>query len=288
MMEVISKQTVALIDTSVQIDRKKTRIRSEQVESLLAGHFSVTTTIALLEFKATLIQECITIHNLMRRRRHFTDVRDSLLASSHRQTQLRTHIFHNLINVHGESSFTTPSKGGQERLADKARLMLEQVIPELYKWFVTDSVGQILQGPIGCTRAKEEPRMREKAFDVNIPARCKRGHNKDCRVEELIREKGLDLASRIRQLGDEASEQLKRACEVFARVESDRNVDLSHTDCRNAGDALIALEASGIATHALSTNVKEWEPLSKLLGFQFVRVEYPEEKAIREGKRRSI
>jgi hypothetical protein len=61
---------------------------------------------------------------------------------------------------------------------------------------------------------------------------------------------------------------------LFDRVNADAEVDLSHSDCRNAGDCLIALEGQATVTHALSTNAREWQVLSDLLGFAFVRVRY--------------
>jgi hypothetical protein len=65
---------------------------------------------------------------------------------------------------------------------------------------------------------------------------------------------------------------------VIDRVQADPAADLSHGDCRNAGDLLIGLEAKGKATHALSTNTREWELLSGALGFEFVHVTYPGER----------
>ena len=61
-------------------------------------------------------------------------------------------------------------------------------------------------------------------------------------------------------------------------LQQDSNRELSSEDCRAAGDCLIALEAKHHGTHALSTNASEWEPLSTLVGFEFVKIEYPEEK----------
>lgn len=271
-------QQIALLDTTVQVDRLKSGVRRRRVDELLGGFFCVTTSIALLEFKAVLIQECITIHNALRRSRNFTATRDALIESSHRQNRLRAHIFNNVLNVFAPSSMEI----GQDedgRLAEKARLQLENVIPRLYRWFTQESVGAVLNGDVDCTRASEPPSKRNTAFEVNLPI-CKRGKNKRCHVEEVIRKRGLELATKLRGLA-EMPEQLAAACDVFAGVEANKHADLSHSDCRRAGDCLIALEATGKATHAFSSNTREWEPLSQLVGFQFVRVDYPEEKQSR-------
>jgi hypothetical protein len=58
----------------------------------------------------------------------------------------------------------------------------------------------------------------------------------------------------------------------------DPKKELSVDDCRRAGDCLIALEATGAVTHALSSNASEWRPISEALDFEFVHITFPEEK----------
>lgn len=278
--EIISGR-VALLDTTVQVDRQKTDGRKRRMETMLQGYdFAVTTSICLLEFKATVIQECITIHNQLYRRQRFTEARDSLLEKKWRQTSLRAHIFNNLLGI-GASSFHI-SEEDDRRLAEQAQVLLENVIPQLYEWFVHESVGAVLKDRTKCTRADESPTKKQVAFAANLPV-CQRGKNKQCRIEEFIRQRGPELLAGLRQYlretsEEKRSEQLARACEVFESVQSDSRRQLSHKDCRRAGDCLIALEAESRATHALSTNAAEWAPLSELLGFDFVRVDYPEER----------
>lgn len=267
--------SVVLLDTSVQIDRRKMKNRGRHVEQLLAGYaFSISTSICLLEFKATIIQECITIHNNLRAKKRFALVRDSMCEKNHRQAKLRAHIFNNIVDVY-RSSFDNTSPEDDERLAEKARLKLEHDIPELYKWFVEDSVDSILKR-IDCTRANEPPRKKHVSFGTNLET-CKRGVNKTCRVEELIRETAAPLLSQLEDVAIDC-EQLSKAAGIFRRVLQDQQADLSHADCRRAGDCLIALEAMGSATHALSTNATEWGRLATICGFEFVRVQYPDEE----------
>ncbi len=230
-----------------------------------------------MEFKATIVRECITIHNQLRRRgAKFTQVRDALLEKQGQQISLRSHIFNNYVQI-AASAFTV-SDAADQLLAEKARLLLENVIPRLYQWFAEESVDTVLNTRLSCDRAKEPPRKKTAAFETNLP-NCKRGKNKNCRVEEVLREEGPAL---MRSLDShlEKSEQLRRAAGVIADVMRDAKADLSHGDCRNAGDCLIALEAKGKATHSLSSNAREWEPLSVALGFTFVRIAYPEEKTV--------
>jgi hypothetical protein len=230
-----------------------------------------------VEFKATILQECITIHNQLRRRGLFTAVRDALLEKAHPQISLRAHIFNNLINVYGASSFLVTEEADR-RLAEKARLSLENIIPRLYRWFVEDSVDAVLRDRLECDRAREPPRKKQAAFETNLPV-CRRGENKFCRVEEVIRAHAQNLLTGLRPLCVQ-SEQFQRAVEVFESVLQSPARELSHRDCRRAGDCLIALEAQGAATHALSSNAREWEPLAGLMGLQFVRVTYPEERTV--------
>lgn len=262
---------VALLDTSIQVDRVKMGSRKQEIAIILDQfNFVVTTGIALLEFKATVIQECVTIHNALRRDGRFTMVRDSLIESQHPQHKLRAHIFNNLLHAFAKSSFEV-TEAEDRRLGEKARLLLEDQIPRLYDWF-RRSVDAILDQQIGCTRAFEGPEKKNAAFRANLPI-CRRGRNKSCRVEGFIRERTRALSRSLKVLS-ERPEQLDRALSLFDGVNADAAVDLSHSDCRNAGDCLIALEAQGTATHALSTNAREWQVLSDLLGFQFVRVTY--------------
>ena len=116
------------------------------------------------------------------------------------------------------------------------------------------------------------------AFEVNLPE-CKRGKNKQCHVEKVIR---LEAPTLIKSLEPHlaASEQLQKAVDVFQDVLRNTQADLSHGECRKAGDCLITLEARERATHALSSNAREWAPLSLVLGFEFVHITYPEEKTI--------
>ena len=271
---------VALLDTTIQVDRMKTGVRARQIESVLKTFdLKVTTSIALLEFKATVIQECVFLHNLLRRVGRLSAVQDLIVERKYRQTSLRTHILHNWVNVHA-SSFATP-EDEDSRLARKARQNLENIIPRLYDWFIR-SVDEVLRDPINCTRADERPVKKRVAFETNLPV-CRRGQNKFCSIEEFIRQNGAGLGAGLRaHLGktadQEGSTQLVRACELFESVQQDPKCELSNGDCRRGGDCLIALEAEGHATHALSTNAREWDTLSKLMGFEFVRVDYPEEK----------
>ena len=126
-----SRPHVALLDTTVQVDRKKMASRAAQIDQLLAGFpMKVTTSICLLEFKATIIQECITIHDNLRLEKRFTPVRDRLLEKKYRQVSLRAHIFNNLVGVFASSFDITEYE--DEELATKARLILQQIIPRLY------------------------------------------------------------------------------------------------------------------------------------------------------------
>ena len=57
-----------LLDTTVQLDRCKTQSRRQKLDALLCGfEWRFSTGLSLVEFKATIIQECITIHNQLRR-----------------------------------------------------------------------------------------------------------------------------------------------------------------------------------------------------------------------------
>lgn len=276
-------KSVALLDNTVQVDRKKYKMRRDRIDALLQGFdFTVATSICLLEFKATIIQECITIHGKLRAVGRYTQVVDRLTESSHRQARLRGHIFRNLVNVYAGSSFEVTDKD-DKRLAEKARLRLEQVIPRLYKWFRYDSVDTILKDDIHCTRALEPPQKKKAAFGVNLPI-CRRGENKFCHVEDFVRKYAESILGKLGEFLDyqppEASPQLRAAQALFRDVMCDPNIELSHNQCRRAGDCLIALEGMEHSTHALSSNAADWEPICRMLSRQFVRVEFPEEKQI--------
>lgn len=275
-------RTVALLDTTVQVDRMKSKTRRERIDEILKEYdWKVTTSICLLEFKATLIQQCITIHDALRAVGRYTPVVDYLTETGHPQAKLRGHIFRNLVNVFAPSSFDVTEERDR-RLAERARLRLESTIPRLYRWFTKKSVDAVLDEDIACTRALEAPVKKEAAFGVNLP-NCKRGTNKFCRVEEFIRTKAADftrqLEAELAGLDNEQLPQLHKAYQLFKKVLDNDHVELSHRDCQGAGDCLIALEGSEHATHGLSTNASEWEPICRLLSSVFIRVEYP---ALRE------
>jgi hypothetical protein len=275
--------SVALLDNTVQIDRQKSATRRDRIDALLAQYeWKVATSICLLEFKATLLQECITIHDRLRSVGLYTPVVDRLTETQHPQAKLRGHIFRNMINVFAPSSFDV-TEDRDRRLAEKARLRLESVIPRLYKWFRSQSVDAVLHDEIECTRALEAPQKKTVAFAVNLP-RCRRGENKFCHVEEFIRTRGRPilelLEAVVRETPDGESSQLKRTFELFRSVLEQPGVELSHSDCRRGGDLLIALEGSERATHALSTNARDWAPICEIVGLAFVRVDYPAEAEI--------
>jgi len=266
----------AVLDTTIQLDRLKTAGRREHLEAVLA-EFDLTfaTSMSLVEFKATLIQECITIHNQLRRKgARFSRVRDALLEKQHPQLSLRMHIFNNLLDTFGSSHDLSPEYDA--KLAEKARLSLENIIPRLYRWFVDKSVDVLIKEPLSCNRAAEAPRKKEAAFDTNLPL-CRRGKNKTCTVENFLRQEGPALLVPLGRLTAD-SEQFQKTIQVIEKTMNDPKTDLSHGDCRRAGDTLIALEARGIVTHAISTNAREWRPLSEIMKMHFVHVTYPEEK----------
>ncbi|HTU93567.1 MAG TPA: hypothetical protein VMF69_26035 [Gemmataceae bacterium] len=184
--------TRALLDTTVQLDRRKTETRKQELEALLARFdWKFSTGISLVEFKATVIQECLTIHNQLRRTgARYTRVRDALLEKQGQQISLRAHIFNNILQVFGSSFDISEDKDRQ--LAERARLLLENIIPQLFNWFAKESVDAVLNDRLACDRAKEPPRKKHAAFEVNLPE-CKRGKNKHCNVEDVIREEGPQL-----------------------------------------------------------------------------------------------
>lgn len=274
------RKRVALLDTTVQVDRVKMGSRARHIETLLSSFpVNVATSICLLEFKATIIQECITIHDNLRLRKRFTVVRDSLLEKDYRQSRLRSHIFNNLLNVYS-SSFEMDDRD-DERLATKARLKLEQVIPRLYDWFVRDSVDAVLRESIQCNRASERPEKgRRVSFRPNLP-RCVRGKNKTCSVEAFIR-KHMDsvlpaLRHVVRTTGEEHVPQLVSTSSLFKQLVEDDAMELSHGDCRKAGDCLIVLEGMNHASHGLSANAREWSHLCRIIGLEFLHVKYTDE-----------
>jgi hypothetical protein len=266
----------ALLDTTVQLDRRKSESRKLKLETLLAEFdWQFSTGISLVEFKATIIQECLTIHNQLRRTgARYTRVRDALLEKKGQQISLRAHIFNNILHIFGSSFEVSEEKDRQ--LAEKARLLLENIIPRLYDWFKSESVDVVLNDRLACDRAKEPPRKKRAAFEVNLPE-CRRGKNKNCHVEEVIRADGPALINAI-QTHLSQSEQLQDSVKIFQDVLDHKKSELSHGDCRSAGDCLIILEAKNKATHALSSNAGEWKPLAAAAGFEFVHITYPEEK----------
>lgn len=279
-----NSRRVGLLDTSIQIDRRKMGGRGEFIEAALKEYdWTIATGLSLVEFKAVLIQQLITIHNQLRRKgAQFTRARDALLEKQHPQRALRIHIFNNLLNIWGSSHEVTPED--DERLATKARLQIETVIPELYSWFKTESASVYLNDArIKCTRADEPPKKSGKAFDANLP-KCKVGKNRFCCIEEFIGREAEPLLEELETLGDSTDDatddrkQLLKAREVFRRVFADDSARLSVEDCRAAGDCLIALEGRGIASEALSTNAKEWKILCEWIGYDFRHVAYPGEK----------
>ncbi|MDB5312085.1 MAG: hypothetical protein JWO38_6287 [Gemmataceae bacterium] len=272
----------ALLETTIQVDRKKTGHRQAVIERLLEGfEWKFSTSITLLEFKATIIEACIFLHGVFRRSgSRFSDVLDAVTESQHRQQALRLHIIHNMVQI-TEGLFRNRNDR-QERLAEIAYLQLENVIPQLYDWFSSPaSVDQVLNDRIACTRAMEKPVKKVAKFETNLP-RCIRDRNKRCQVEKVIRQHGPRLVKVLEPLATPSGEpnpnQFRRTLDVIQSVLANPKADLSHEDCRNAGDFLIGIEAEGHATEALSTNAREWEVVAKEMGMQFVHVKYPDER----------
>jgi hypothetical protein len=271
-----SDRTV-LLDTSVQIDRVKMPSRRALLDVQIGVYrSSISTSIALLEFKAVMIQECVTIYNqLCRSGDRFTVARDALLEKNHRQSRLRAHIFNNLLQVFARPGPITEDE--DRRLARKAKLSLENQIPRLYAWFLKESASEIVWDRIDCTRAKEAPVKRKKAFDALLP-KCRIGFNRSCRIEALIREdESKALGAGLP--GPDVSEQLAKTKALFAEVGARSDEYLSREQCRSAGDALIALEGKHEAHEAMSSNVAEWEHLARAVGLTFVPAKYPSEKS---------
>lgn len=278
--------SAAVLDTSVAIDFYKSKPTRQAVSSILDEYSVILgTSIGLLEFKATLIQEMITIHGELVKARKFTQAHYRLVESMHRQARLRAHIFHTIIGVFARGPSLGLSDADDERLADEARLKLEVDIPEIYHEFRNEVLTSVLDGRVGCDRAAEAPYKspKRKTFDTNLP-KCKRGKNKTCRVEEVIRTRALPLLEAVvpqavkDTIGDpdQVPSEFGQLCSSLAlarAVASNLSIDLTSGQCRNCGDALIVAEAQGIATHGLSTNAKDWRPLCDRAGIEFHHVQ---------------
>ena len=280
-LETSSACRLAVIDTTVQIDRRKSKHRMDQIESLLTQFDqTIATGLSLVEFKAVLIQQLITIYNQLRRSgARLTHVRDVLCEKSHPQSKLRQHIFSNIIAVQIGSSFEVSDEEDQ-KAALTARLKLEDVIPRIYLWFKEKSASVYWnkQG-FACDRADEPPKRKGAVFEATLP-NCVRGKNKTCRVEEVIRRKWPTIQTRFPVLDSENREhqQLIKATDLLNAVCSDAKRELSVNDCRNGGDILIAVEVLDVATHSLSTNARDWKVISQSCGFEFVHVRYEGEE----------
>jgi hypothetical protein len=271
-----------IVDTSVMIDLIKTGHRSATIEALIRRfHTKTTTSIALLEYKATVMAVCIKIHADLRRYKKFTYVRDVLQEKNYKQSKLRAHIFSNWVAISapslalpGAHAAITPQE--DERLGEKARLKLEMIIPYLYQRF-QNVVDDIAISGINCTRAQEPPKLLTAAFDTNLP-NCSR-ENKSCNVEAFIRNRLVPVVDRLRSLPDAMPDQIASACEVVDQVAADASIDVSHSQCRRCGDLLIALEGleeTPTPTHLMSTNEREWKYLAERLGVCFTEVNYGE------------
>jgi hypothetical protein len=196
-----------------------------------------------------------------------------LLEKKHPQIGLRSHIFNNILNIFVGSN---ESEENDRKAAERARIRIQSLVPKLYRDF-HDLVSSV-QPTMKCDRAKERPVFKRRAFDTNIP-RCKRGVNKTCVVERFIRESIIPRLEEITTAAEEAdSDQLVKTCGLCQKVNTMPDIDLSSSDCRSAGDCLIIFSAEKLATHTLSTNAREWAPLSKLIGAEFSHVTYPGEE----------
>ncbi|WP_143393284.1 hypothetical protein [Fimbriiglobus ruber] len=239
------------------------------------------TGITVLEFKATIIEACIFLHQAFRRAAHFSSVVDAVTESAHRQQALRLHIIHNMLQiVHGVPP-TMPNR--EVQMAEMAAEQLETVIPHLYDSVHSpDNADAILTDKIRCTRASERPEKLTARFATNLPV-CVRGKNKHCTVERAIRDHASRLEPTLEAgatpVGGANPNQFRKSLDLVRRVCTDPRAELSHGDCRNIGDCLIAIEGAEAATHAVSTNRREWEPLSSCFGMQFVHLTYPDERS---------
>jgi hypothetical protein len=272
------KENNVFLDTSIQLDRLKMEIRRTTIEERISKYkLKFTSSFVLLEFKATILQEMITIHGeLSRQGAKFTTVRDNFTESMHRQRSLRGHIFNNFISIQA-SSRTTESLDDL-MLAERARLILQDHIPEVYSWF-RDSVDSVLKDILNCTRAFERPVFKKRSFDTNLPT-CKRGKNKYCSVETVIRSANTfsDKIDELAKKHDDSSpakvNQFRKSLNLILEVVNDNSADLSSAKCRQCGDLLIAMEAKDFSGTVMSTNSVEWEHLSVLFGFNFDHMTY--------------
>lgn len=270
-----------VLDTSVQVDRCKMPLRAEAVRQCLEGFdHTIVTGIGLLEFKAVYLQTLVYIHGeLARKGARLTRVRDRVIESMHQQSRLRAHVFNNVIRVFSRG--VNPTEEADIELAERARLKLEDVIPRFYRWFREESADTYLNNQrVRCNRADEAPLKRDKraTFDPLLP-HCRHGVNKTCTVETLVRENGGQVLERVKELDldGEAHGQLVRASAQIENVINNRQMQMDWGHCRRIGDLLIGMEVQGIASHALSTNARDWRVVCHTCGIEFVHLVYESE-----------
>ncbi len=210
----------------------------------------------------------MTIHAELRRSRRFTEVRDRLTESTHRQSKLRNAIFNNILSVYANSFEVTAEQDAM--LAERAWIALELHVPRLYKWFRFKS-STFHINPIRCTRSEEEPKLKRVAFEVNLPT-CKKG-NKHCCVESYIRRMRPVLISQLENHSFD-SEQLTKAIDEVRAIIADPPLNFQTETVEEIGDLLITLETKPTATHVLSTNKRDWQPLCECSGMQLVPISH--------------
>lgn len=257
------------IDTSLQIERCKAWKKAQIVEEGLKNFgFKSISTYAKLEFKRAWLQRLLYLYSASQNVNRLDEligyINDRLGSHPIQRRRLNT-------CFQAIESFLSKINEALSPTAQVIRLRshIRNAIIGAYTWW-DSSVTHEYNGT-GCARAAEQPtQLSGGKIDVSVP-RCSRNNIK-CTIHQFFEQNKrhfIVVRLAIKELGNNASEELQQAKEIIEDAEKNPDSLCDDGVCRRLGDVLIAVDGLNMDCFA-ANNDKEWVILAEVLGKELI------------------
>jgi len=257
------------IDTSIQIEKCKAPKKAKVVEeSLKAFRFKSTSSYAKYEFKNAWLRDLAYLYSASQKVGRLEDLLGYISDRLGAHPANRSRVSRCLQAVERFLSQVPGSISYEASLA-RVRSLLRNAILGAYAWW-DSSITHEYNGT-GCVRAYEQPKeLSGGKIDVSVP-RCSRDNIK-CTIQRFFEQNKqhfIAIGLAIKELGNNASEELQQAKKIIEDAEKNREGLCDDGVCRRLGDVLIAVDGLNMDCFA-ANNDKEWMLLADVLGKELI------------------
>ena len=212
------------LETTIQIEKIFGR-KKEEIVKFLSDKEALTSNYVLMEFKRTMLKDCIALYSFLKEEK---DLADTLM----RLSELRVYEHRTAVRISKIlSKLSENNTLDYEKVLNKLEDLIESELLEdfFYRVKVIDETK--------CGLANEDVHKNE-TYSLNL--RCRR-EEKKCEIEDFVAKNKDDFRKLLNDLRDH--KEFESPCNVIKEILEDCGKARGKKNCWKLGDCIISLEA---------------------------------------------